>query len=79
MKRVKAACICQTLQFLYKDGLEPETGRRLSQEEASHYKKELERSHVKYRILEERVLENGVVELKVMKQYNQSPVGDYLD
>ena len=29
--------------------------------------------------LEEKTLDDGSVVLKLIKQYNQSPVGDYLD
>ena len=31
------------------------------------------------KILEEKTLEDGSVVMKLIKQYNQSPVGDYLD
>ena len=38
MKRVKAACICQTLHFLLKEDTEPGLARRLVQEEVAAYK-----------------------------------------
>lgn len=79
MKRVKAACICQTLHFQLKDGAEHREAVTMVQGEVSHYKQQLERSHTRYKILEETVQPDGSIVLKVIKQYNQSPVGDYLN
>ena len=63
MKRVKAACICQTLHFMLKDGVATDIGAKRTQ----------------YRILEETLQPDGSVIIKIIKQYNQSPVGDYLN
>ena len=79
MKRIQSACICQTLHFMLKEGTEPNLARRLVQEEAAGYKRKLESSHVKHKILSEETLEDGTILIKLVKQYNQSPVGDYLD
>lgn len=79
MKRVKAACICQTLHFLLKEDTDPELARRLVQDEVADYRKRLNVSGVQYRILSEEQQTDGSVILKIKKQYNQSPVGDYLD
>ena len=79
MKRIQSACICQTLHFMLKEGTEPNLARRLVQEEAAGYKRKLESSHVKYKILSEETQEDGTILIKIIKQYNQSPVGDYLD
>lgn len=79
MKRIKAACICQTLHFMLKEGAEHDLAVKLVNEEVEHYKKHLERSHTKYKILEETVENDGSVVIKLIKQYNTSPVGDYLD
>ena len=79
MKRVKAACICQTLHFMLKENVEPEIAVKLVQEEVAHYKKGLDRSHTQYKILEEYTLEDGSIMIKIIKQYNTSPVGEYLD
>ena len=53
MKRVKAACICQTLHFLLKEDVEHSYAVKLVQEEVAHYKATMERNKTKYRILEE--------------------------
>ena len=79
MKRVKAACICQTLHFMLKDGVDQALGAKLVQEDVAHYKTALDRNHTQYRIVEETLQPDGSVILKIIKQYNQSLVGDYLD
>ena len=79
MKRIQAACICQTLHFMLKDGVDQALGAKLVQEDMAHYKKTLDRNHTQYRIVEETLQPAGSVILKIIKQYNQSPVGDYLD
>ena len=52
---------------------------RLVQDEVAHYKKNLERNHTRYKIVEETEQPDGSILVKVIKQYNTSPVGDYLD
>ena len=42
------------------------------------YKHTLDARHTKYRIVAEEKQADGSVLLKIIKQYNQSPVGDYL-
>lgn len=79
MKRIKAACICQTLHFLLKEDTEPVLAQRLVQDEVAAYRKRLEASGAKYRILSEEQQTDGSMILRIKKQYNQSPVGDYLD
>ncbi len=79
MKRIKAACICQTLHFMLKENVGRDYALKLVQEEVSHYKQSLERNHIQYKILEENTLEDGSIMIKIIKQYNQSPVGDYLN
>ena len=79
MKRVKAACICQTLHFMLKEDVAHDYAVRLVQDEVAHYKKNLERNHTRYKIVEETDQPDGSILVKVIKQYNTSPVGDYLD
>ena len=78
MKRIKAACICQTLCFRPKDGLPRQTAAELVEEEVRLYQASLDRSGTRYRILDKAAQPDGSIELKIIKQYNQSPVGDYL-
>ena len=79
MKRVKAACICQTLHFMLKEDVVHDYAVRLVQDEVAHYKKNLERNHTRYKIVEETAQPDGSILVKVIKQYNASPVGNYLD
>lgn len=44
MKRVQAACICQTLQFSQKDEPSKDRNEKLSREEIEKYKQSLERA-----------------------------------
>jgi len=79
MKRIKAACLCQTLHFKLKEDVEHSLAVYQVQEEVKHYKQGLERSHVQYKLLEETTEADGSIILKLIKQYNNSPVGNYLD
>ena len=77
MKRVKAACICQTLLFTSKEG--PGNAGDLVRQEAAQYKRRLDSNRTQYRIVEERQLPDGSIQMDIIKQYNGSPVGDYLN
>ena len=47
MKRVKSACIIQTLHFMLKEGVGVEYARQLVKEEVERYKNQLNRSNTK--------------------------------
>ncbi len=79
MKRVKAACICQTLHFMLKEDLGHDYAAKLVREEVAQYKKNLEKNRTKYKIVEEITQPDDSILVKVIKQYNASPVGEYLD
>lgn len=79
MKRVKAACICQTLHFLLKEDLPHEMAVKLVRQEVEQYQKDLERKHTRYKIVEQSDEPDGSILLKIIKQYNATPVGDYLN
>lgn len=79
MKRIKAACIQQTLHFMLKEDVEHALAVNLVNEEVEKYKQQLVRNRIQHKIVSEAVQEDGSVILKVIKQYNASPVGDYLD
>ena len=78
MKRVQAACICQTLHFILKEDLEHSYAAKLVREEVEQYKKKLDQKQTKYRLVEETVQDDDSIIVKIIKQYNESPVGDYL-
>ena len=79
MKRVKAACITQTLHFLLKEDVGHDYAIKLVNEEVKKYKESLEKGRVQYKILSETTQEDGSIMIEIKKQYNTSPVGHYLD
>ena len=79
MKRVKEACICQTLHFMLKDDVGRDYAVKAVKEEVMKYKASLEKSGTKYRIMEETEQPDGSVIIRIKKQYNSAPVGSYLD
>lgn len=79
MKRVKAACITQTLHFLLKEDVGHDYAVKLLEKEIKKYKNGLDKSGTKYKILSEEKQEDGSVVIEIKKQYNTSPVGDYLN
>lgn len=79
MKRIISACITQTLHFKLKEGETGEYARRAVEEEVKKYKASFERNRTKYKIISEELQEDGSVIMEIKKQYNTSPVGNYLD
>ncbi len=78
MKRVKAACIVQTLHFQLKEDVGESYAKTLVQQEVKTYKDKLDKTGTKYKILSEELQADGSVIIEIKKQYNTSPVGDYL-
>ena len=79
MKRIKAACIKQTMHFLLKEDINHDLAVKLVREEVDKYKMQLDRNRTQYKILAESVEPDGSVMVEILKQYNTSPVGTYLD
>lgn len=79
MKRIKAACICQTLHFMLNEDLGRDYAVKKVREEVEQYKKSMDRKGTQYRIIEETEQEDGSIMIQIKKQYNTSPVGDYLN
>lgn len=48
-------------------------------EEVAKYKASLDNSRTQYKIVSEETQPDGSVIIKIIKQYNSSPVGDYLN
>ena len=59
MKRIKAACICQTLHFQLKEDQPRSYAARMVQEEVKRYKESLDASRTHYRIEEETTQPDG--------------------
>ena len=79
MKRVKAACICQTLHFMLKEDLNYDDAVKAVRDEVEKYKASLRKNRVKHRIVSEETQPDGSVVMKIIKQYNASPTGEYLN
>ena len=82
MKRIKSACILQTLVFSQKedDGHSRDVNLKLNRDEFEHYKKLLERRGTKYQILDESEQPDGSLVVHVRKQYNdKSDVSEYFN
>ncbi len=59
--------------------LEHDYAVKLVQDEVNRYKATLDRNRTKYKIVSEETQEDGSVMIKIIKQYNLTPVGDYLN
>lgn len=82
MKRVKAACILQTLVFAQKEdcGLTRERQLCLNRDEVSRYKATMDRSRTRYQITEETEQSDGSVIVRVRKQYSdRADVSEYFN
>lgn len=79
MKRVKAACICQTLHFQLKEDIAHAEAVQMVRQEVAQYKARLDRNRIKYRIESETEQPDGSVIVKIIKQYNQCQTGEYLN
>lgn len=79
MKRVKYACLEQTLHFMLKEDLGKAEAMEYVRREVEVYKRKLEQGRTRYRIVEEGEQPDGSVIIKIKKQYNQHDCGDYLN
>ena len=79
IKRIKAACICETLHFMLKEDVRHDYAVKLVHEDIEKYKATLERNRTKYKIVEQTEQPDGSLIVKVIKQSNMSPVGDYFN
>ena len=78
MKRIRAACLEQTIQFLLKDGTASEADKQQVRNEYDAYKAKLERIRTPFKIIEESEQPDGSLLIKIKRQNNSQPVGDYL-
>lgn len=82
MKRVKAACILQTLVFAQKPemGYSKDRALDINKEEIEHYKATLERAKTRYQIIDTAEQEDGSIVVHVRKQYNdKADVAEYFE
>ena len=79
MKRINAACLEQTIHFQLKDGMSAELAKQQVRQEYESYKAQMDRHKTQYKILEEAEQPDGSLIVKIKKQNNAQPVGNYLD
>lgn len=79
MKRIKAACLEQTIHFQLKEDMGHAAATRAVKEEVESYKSKLEHSRMKYAIIEETIQPDDSVIMKIKKQYNTHDCGDYIN
>ena len=79
MKRIKAACLEQTIHFQLKDGISSELAKQQVRQEYESYKMQMDRHGTQYKIMEEAEQPDGSLIIKIKKQNNTQPVGSYLD
>ncbi len=82
MKRVKSACILQTLVFSQKPelGLSADAAREYNKEEFELYIKRLEKAKTRYVIVDKEENEDGSILVHVKKQYNEKvDVSEYIN
>ena len=80
MKRVKAACILQTLVFLQKDDgyLSRNSVLEANLREVERYTQQMDRNRVRYQIVSQEEQEDGSIVLRIRKQYNdKTDVSEY--
>lgn len=79
MKRIKAACLEQTIHFQLKDGIPLELAKRQIRQEYESYREQMDRHGTQYKIIEELEQTDGSFIIKIKKQNNAQPVGNYLE
>lgn len=79
MKRIKAACLEQTIHFQLKDGISSELAKQQVRQEYEAYKIQMDRHQTRYKIVKETEQPDGSLIIKIKRQNNTQPVGDYLD
>ena len=80
MKRVKAACILQTLVFMQKEdcGLSKISISEANRREFESYKQKMEKARTRYQIVSQEEQEDGSLVVRVRKQYNdKADVSEY--
>ena len=79
MKRIKAACLEQTVQFLLKEDLPHEEAVKYAEAEYAHYLAQMDKNSTAYRILEKSVQPDGSILVKLKRQYNNYNCEPYMD
>ncbi len=82
MKRIRSACILQTLVFSQKPemGYGRDYSEKLNREEYENYKAKLSKTQTRHQIISEAVENDGSIVVRIRKQYNDSAdVSEYFE
>lgn len=79
MKRIRYACVEQTIHFQLKDDIAHAEAVELVQREYAHYRAQLEKTGTAYRIISETTEPDGSIVIMIKKQLNSYPTGSYLE
>ncbi|MBE5748621.1 MAG: hypothetical protein E7344_03205 [Clostridiales bacterium] len=82
MKRIKSACIFQTLIFAQKPELElnKQDALKINHDEIERYKSAMDRAKTRYQIVSVEDQDDGSVIVRVKKQYtDKTDVSEYFD
>ncbi len=79
MKRIKAACLTQTIHFQLRDNLPHDAAVQAVQLEYEQYKRTMDRNGTRYRLLREEPQADGSLVIEIKRQYNNQSCGSYLD
>ena len=79
MKRIKAACLEQTIHFMLKEDLPHDEAVQFVKAEYEHYLAQLERNRTQYRILVKTEQPDGSLLVKLKKQYNSYDCTPYMN
>lgn len=79
MKRIKAACLEQTIHFQLKEDLPREEAVALVDQEYDRYLKHMDRCRTAYQVLEQTRMEDGSIWVKMKKQYNHYDCTPYMN
>lgn len=79
MKRIKAACLEQTIHFQLKDGIPSELAKQQVWQEYESYRAQMDRHKTQYKIIDEAEQPDDSLIIKIKKQNSTQPVGSYLE
>ena len=79
MKRIKAACLEQTIHFMLKEESPHEEAVHAVQAAFAHYIAQMDRNRTRYQILEKTEQPDGSLVVKLKKQYNNYDCSPYMD
>ena len=79
MKRIKDACLLQTIHFQLKEDLPHGDAVQAVRAEVEHYKAQLDRNRTQYKITRQEEQPNGSILIQIKKQYNNHRCGAYMD